>query len=218
MAVEITIPISTFDLTVSYAKPQIRLMADRVAPVQALLEALAEWHPDLDDMEIIATGKLTEQGVRIRIAAQKASFFFGVTACKFVKDAANWSEADEILRLLQTALTTLAQTSGLEFGKRVSILSLHLQLKTVSFKEILRNFISPELLKLDPSPADAMATVVRWPKHRITLDGSAAIANGIFLQMEREFDSAVSFDDMKNTIFQDEARLLQLLGVEEVDT
>ena len=73
MAVEITIPISTFDLVISYAKPQIRLMADRVAPVQALLDALGEWHPDLDDMEIIATGKITEQGIRIRFAAQKAS-------------------------------------------------------------------------------------------------------------------------------------------------
>lgn len=217
MGAEITIPISTFDLTVSYAKPEIRLMADRVAPIQALLDALAGWHPDLDDMEVIATGKLTEQGVRIRMAAQRASFFFGVTACQFVKDGANWSEADDILRLLQTALTTLAKTSGLEFGKRVSILSLHLQLKTLSFKDILRNFMSPDLLKLDPSSADAMATVIRWPKHRITLDGSAAIANGIFLQMEREFDSTVSFDDMKNTIFQDEAGLLQVLGVEEVE-
>jgi hypothetical protein len=217
MAVEITIPISTFDLSVSYAKPAIRLMGDRVAPVQALLDALAEWHPDLDDMEIITTGKLTEQGVKIRIAAQKAWFFFGVTACKFVKDAANWSEADETLRLIQTALTTLAQTSGLEFGKRVTILSLHLQLKTVASKDILRSLISPELLKLDTSPADAMATVIRWPRHRITLDGSAAIANGIFLQMEREFDSTVSFDEMRNTIFEDEAELLELLGVEEVE-
>ena len=134
-----------------------------------------------------------------------------------MKDAANWPEADETLRLLQTALTTLAQTSGLAFGKRVSTLSLHLQPKTVSFKDILRNFISPELLKLDSSPTDAMATVIRWPKHRITLDGSSALANGIFLQIEREFDPAVGFDDMKNTIFQDEAGLLRLLGLEEVE-
>jgi hypothetical protein len=77
--------------------------------------------------------------------------------------------------------------------------------------------MSPELLKLDPSAADAMATILRWPKHRLTLDGSAALANGIFLQMEREFDANVSFDEMKKALFDDEAVLLKTLGVEEVE-
>lgn len=217
MPAAITIPISTFELAIAYDRPEIKLMADRIVPVQALFTALGPWAPELDDMEIITAGKLSEQGVKIRISSQKASFFFGTTGCKFTKDAANWAEADEILRLLTTALGALNKTSGVTFGKRTAILSLHLQLKTVSFKDILRTFMAPELLKLDPSPTEAMAIVARWPKHRITLDGSAALANGIFLQTEREFDANTTFDDMKTIIFNDEAELLKLLGVEEVE-
>jgi hypothetical protein len=213
----ITIPISTFELSIAYEKPEIKLMTDRVVPVQALFTALGPWAPELDDMEIITAGKLSEQGVKIRISSQKASFFFGTTGCKFTKDAANWADADEILRLITTALGALNETSGVTFGKRTAILSLHLQLKTVSFKDILRTFMSPELLKLDPSPTEAVAIVARWPKHRITLDGSAALANGIFLQTEREFDANTTFEDMKTIIFNDETELLKLLGVEEVE-
>jgi hypothetical protein len=218
MPAAITIPISTFELSITYRKPEIRLMGDRVGLVQALLDALAPWNPDLDEMEVITTGKPSEQGIKIRIGTQKASFFIGATGCKFVKEAADWSDADEILRLLGTVLTTLIQASGVVFAKQVTILSLHLELKAVSFKDILRAFIVPEILKLYPSPPNAMATVVRWQKRRITLDGSAALANGIFLQMEREFDANATYDEMKKTIFDDEAELLKMLGVEEVET
>jgi hypothetical protein len=217
MPAAITIPISTFELSITYQKPAIRLMADRVTVLEALFAALEPWSPDVDEMEIITTGKPSEQGVKIRISTQKASFFFSATVCKFIKESANWSDADEVQRLIEAAVTALAQASGVVFGKQVTILSLHLQLKSVSFKDILRGFMSPELLKLDPLAANAMATVLRWPKHRITLDGSAALANGIFVQMEREFDPKSTFNDMKETILNDEIDLLKLLGVEEAE-
>jgi hypothetical protein len=217
MRAAITIPISTFELAVVYEKPVIKLMADRAATVQALFTAFAPWSPALDDMELVTTGKPSEQGVKIRIAAQKVSFFFGATSCKFTKDAATWLEADETLRILDTALATLAKVSGVTFGKRVAILSLHLQLKTDSFKDILRPFLVPAILKLDQAPTEATAIVARWPTRRITLDGSAALANGIFVQMEREFDAAATFEVMKDTIRNDETELLAMLGVEEVE-
>jgi hypothetical protein len=50
------------------------------------------------------------------------------------------------------------------------------------------------------------------------LDGSAAIANGIFVQTEREFDTHTTYQDMKQTIQNDEAELFNLLGVEEIDS
>jgi hypothetical protein len=216
MLAAITIPISTFELSIIYQKPEIRLMGDRVGLVQALFDALAPWNPDLDEMEVITTGKPSEHGIKIRVGSQKASFFFSATGCKFVKEAANWSDAEEILRLLGTVLTTLVETCGVAFAKQVAILSLHLELKTVPFKDILRAFVVPPLLELDSSPPNAMATVVRWPKRRITLDGSAALANGIFIQTEREFDAKATFDQMKKIIFDDETELLKVLGVEEV--
>lgn len=218
MPAEITIPISVFELTVKYDKPNIRLMADRAGAVQELFAAFAPWHPQLDDMELLTTGKPTEQGVKIKIASQNASFFFGAVHCKFVKDPAVWAEADHITAILVAALEALQRATGIDYANKTSVLSLHLQPKTVQFQDILRRFIVPEILALSKIQTSAMAIVCRWPKYRITLDGSAALANGIFVQSERQFDATTSLDDIKATIFQDEQDLFRLLDVQEVES
>jgi hypothetical protein len=216
MPAEITIPISTFELTVRYEKPNILLLTDRGASVQEIFSSFAAWNPQLDDMEVITAGKPTEQGVRIKIASQNASFFFGATECKFVKNSAVWAEADQILSILAAGLDALHRSAGIAYGDRTSVLSLHLQPKTVQFRDILRKFVVPEILSLSCDELATMAVVTKWSRYRITLDGSAALANGIFVQAERRFDSKASFDDMKKIIFQDEQDLLKLLDVVEV--
>jgi hypothetical protein len=218
MAAAITIPISTFELAIAYERPEVRLLADRAPIVQALFARLAPWNPSIDDMEVLTAGKPSEQGVKIKIPSRNASFFFGASSCRFTKDTANWSEADEILKLLTALLDTLVATGGVKFGKRAAIVTLHLQPKTVSSKDILRRLIVPHILKLESAPTEAMAVVTRWPNRRITIDGSAALANGIFLQMEREFDASLSFDEMKKAILSDESELFELLDIEEVES
>ncbi len=216
MPAEITIPISVFELTVKYDKPNILLMAERAGAIQELFAAFAPWNLQLDDMEVLTAGKPTEQGVQIKIAAQNASFFFGAAHCKFVKNSAIWAEADQILAILTAALEALHRAAGVDYADKTSILTLHLQPKTVQFRDILRKFIVPEILALAKDQTTAMAIVSRWPKYRITLDGSAALANGIFVQAERQFDATISFDDMRAAIFQDEQDLFKLLDVQEV--
>jgi hypothetical protein len=216
MPTAITIPISMFELAIGYQKPELRLLADRARPVQALFDAFAPWTPRLDDMEIITAGRHSEQGVKIRINGQGASFFFGALGCRFTQENATWDHAANLQELVTIALNTLATSTGVIFGTKTSIVSRHLQPETGSFKDILRNFIVPGIQNLAQEPAIAMAIVARWPKRRITLDGSAALANAIFLQTEREFDSAVSLEQIQKTLWAERQELFELLGVAEV--
>jgi hypothetical protein len=215
MPSDITIPISVFELTLFYEKPEVKFLGDRSVAAQALFTALAPMNPGVDDMELITTGRLSEQGVALKIPSQKISFFFGPTYCKFTKDGAEWSEADQILNLLTLMSDALASSAELKFAKRLSVLSLHLQLTTVSFKEILRTLMVPGILGLEVEQTDTMAIVARWPKRSLTLDGSAALANGLFLRNEREFDSGISFKDMQAAIRKDQQQLFTLLDVQE---
>ena len=218
MPTEITIPISVFEVIVRYSKPNFRLMTDRVGAVEEVFAAFAPWNPQLDDMELVTTGKLTEQGVQIKISSQNASFFFGAAHCKFIKNAALWAEADQILAILSVGLEALQRATGVDYADRTSFLSLHLQPKTVQFRDILRRFIVPEILALSNDQTTVMAIISKWPKYRITLDGSAAFANAIYVQMERQFEATTSFDDMKAAILQDELDLFKLLDIEEVES
>ena len=81
---------------------------------------------------------------------------------------------------------------------------------------LLRPFLFPSIAALETVPSDAIASVVRWPGRRITLDGSAVLANALFLNLERDFDPNVPLEEMKATIINDETALLKLLDVEEV--
>jgi hypothetical protein len=134
MAEQITIPISIFEVTIRYEQPVIRLLADRVAIVQALFDTFAEYEPNPDDLEAVTTGKTTEQGIKLRLASQRVSLFFGATGCKFTKEAAVWAEADKILGILSSFLNILTKMGEARLGKRNAVLSLHLQPKTVSFQ------------------------------------------------------------------------------------
>lgn len=115
-----------------------------------------------------------------------------------------------------TVLEVLIENGGVELGNKSTSLALHIQPKNIPFRELLQPFLAPALAQLENSQVHTMAYVVKWKGRRIMLDGSAAIANAIFVHLEREFEPTVSFDDMKQAIFNDEATILKLLNVEEI--
>jgi hypothetical protein len=216
MPEHVTIPISGFELSVNYAKPDVKLWVDRGPIVQGIFEALCQWNPNFDDIEVINVGKPSEQGVKLKVASRNISFFFGPTGCRLTKDAATWADADEMIRIHETALSVLAAIGHVAFARKIAILSLHLQPKILSFREILRPFLAQPIAKLEDSPVEAIAIVARWNGRRITLDGSAAIVNGVYVQSEREFESTTSYDEVKSAVLNDELALFKLLDLEEV--
>lgn len=218
MSEQITIPISTFDVSIAYVRPVLNLWLDRAIVVQKMFDIFEEWELNADDVEPITGGKPSEQGVKFKLPKQKVSFFFGPASCKFTKEAATWDGADEMLRILGAALEVLVTIGGVKLGKRSTSLALHLQPKNLPFKELLWPFLSPMIAKLENSQAEAMAYVVRWKGRRITIDGSAAFANGVFLHLERDFDADISFDEIKTTIYNDEVAMFKLLKIEEVES
>jgi hypothetical protein len=216
MAEPVSIPISNFEISITYVRPVLNLWLDRAAIVQKMFDVFEPWHLNLDDVEGITTGKPSEQGVKFKLPVQKITFFFGPGGCKFTKESATWTEADETFRVLAAALEVLIRQGGVELGSKATSLALHLQPRAVSFKELLRPFLAPAIAQLENSPAEALAYVVRWAGRRITLDGSAALANGVFIHLERDFDATASFDDVKATVLNDEVTIFRLLNVEQV--
>jgi len=105
-----------------------------------MFDAFEPWKLTLDDVEPVTTGKPSEQGVKFKLPLQEITFFFGAASCKFTKEAANWSQADETLNILRVALDVLVQQGRVELGKKSTSLALHLQPQGMPFKELLRPF------------------------------------------------------------------------------
>jgi hypothetical protein len=211
----VTIPISFFELTVDYERPDFKLWIERADIVQGVFDALKPWDPKLDDVEVRSTGKPSEQGVNFKLPLKRVSFFFGPASCKFTRDDADWGSSEETISILETFVSTLIRLSGVAIGAQKTAVALHLQPRKLHFMEILGQFVAPQLAALEKEPVRTMASIAKWPKRKVTIDGSGALANGVFLRLERDFESSSTYYEIAAQLRQDEEELFRILGVEE---
>jgi hypothetical protein len=188
---------------------------DRAFVVQGIFEALKPWGPRIDDVDAITTGKTSEQGFTIKLPLKRVSFFFGPASCKFTRENVDWQSADETIAILDAAVSALIRSGGIAMGPKNTAISLHLQPKSLPFIALLTPFIAPQFATLGSEPVMAMATVARWAHRKVTIDGSAVLANAVFLRFEREFPSSATYDEIAEQLRKDEEDLFKILGVEE---
>ncbi len=211
----VTIPISIFDFTVDYERPEFQLLADRAGIVQAIFDGLKPWNPSVDDIEFLNTGKTSEQGTNLRLPMKRVSFFIGPSYFRFSKEAADWHSAQETIEILDHVLSALLRLSGVKVATKKTSLSMHLQPRRLTFIDILRPFIAPPLAALESDPLITLAAVAKWNNRKVTVDGSAAVANGVFVRLDRDFPAASTYEDIIQQLKTDQANIFELLGVEE---
>ncbi|MGA2425166.1 MAG: hypothetical protein ABSG07_14280 [Terriglobales bacterium] len=210
----ISIPLSFFEATFPYKEPNVRLWLDRATVVQDLFTALKPWHIDVDNVEIITTGKPSEQGLKFKLPEKQIAFFFSPTLCRFSKDNADWESAEETIAIMDVAFSTLARSGKIEAAKIETVIALHMQPKALPFMKILGQFVPAQLAALD-GEVKTMASIVKWDKRKVIIDGSAQIANALFLRFEREFDGTAAYQQIAEQLRADEEALFAMLDVKE---
>ena len=211
----VTIPIAIVEIAIEYANPSMKLLVDRAKVVDQLFRAFKPWDIKVDDVEVLQEGKPSEQGVKFKLPLKRTSFFFGAAVCKLVRDDAGWDTAEETIEILNAGWKTLVEIGAVEAGSFRTAIAMHLQPKTLPFIELLRPFAPAPLTTLDSTPIKAIAAVLKWEKRRVTVDGSAQLANGLFIRMEREFEGTTTFVEVAQQLKKDEDQTFALIGVEE---
>jgi hypothetical protein len=210
----VVIPISFFEATFDYKETNIMLWLDRAVVVQALFAALKPWNVAVDDVEIITTGKPSEQGLKFKLPQKQASFFFSPTLCRFSKDNADWQSAEDTIAVMAAAYSALANAGKIEAATIKTVIALHMQPKSLPFMNILRPFVPVSLIALDKD-VKTMASIVKWDKRKVIIDGSGQLANGIFLRFEHEFDGAATYEEIAKQLRADEEAFFAILDVKE---
>lgn len=211
----VKIPISYFEVEMEYGSPDLKMWLDRINVVQAVYTALQPWGVKVDDVEILTTGKPSEQGIKFKIPQKLSTFFFGPANCKFTRDGTSWDTAEETIQILNAAVSALIQQTGAEIIKRKTVIALHAQLANLPFIQVLSPFIPPALGALEGEKPKTMAVVIKWENRKVTIDGSGQLANGIFIRFERDFDGKAFYDDMAMQLLADEHAIFEVLGIQE---
>jgi hypothetical protein len=215
MAEPVKIPISFFEVAADYERPDLKLWADRAVIVQGIFDALRPWDIGIDDVEPHNTGKPSEQGVTFKLPLKRVAFFFGAASCRFTRDDADWNSAEETATILDTALAALMRLGGVQIAMKKTAISMHIQPRALSFIDILRPFLPAQLAALETEPVMTMAAVAKWDNRKVTIDGSATLANGLFVRLERDFPGASTYQEIALQLRKDEEALFKILGVEE---
>jgi hypothetical protein len=206
---------SFFEVEIEFTEPALKLWLDRIAIVEAVYAAMHPWNITVDDVEVITTGKPSEQGVRFKIPEKRSSFFFGAAACKFARDNTNWNTAEETISILDAALKAFSSQSQVTFKTFKTAVALHVQPKVKPFVEIMQPIIPANMAALEGEPCKTMAIILKWPTRRVTIDGSAQLANGLFIRYERDFSGDATFDIMAKQLYADEMQIFAMLDVTE---
>jgi hypothetical protein len=215
MPVLVTIPIATFDMAMEYTAPSMKLIMDRANVVDQLFRGFREWDIKVDDVEVITEGKPSTQGIKFKIPSKRTAFFFGAGLCRITRDDANWESAEDTIAILNVGLKTLVEVGGVTIGTYKTSIALHIQPKTAQFIELIKPFASPKIAALVNEEIDRFATVVKWKDRRITIDGSAQLANAAFLKFERDFDGSTPIGVIATKLRADEDELFAMLNIEE---
>jgi hypothetical protein len=95
-------------------------------------------------------------------------------------------------------------------------IALHAQMKNKQFIEVLRPFLPAAIVSLHDERVTTAATIIKWEKNKLILDGSGSVANGMFIRLEREFGAVVGFEEIAGELRKDEEAVFKLLDIEEV--
>jgi hypothetical protein len=211
----ITIPISFFEYVAEFERPVFALWMDRARVVEAVFDVLGPWNPTIDNMEVITTGKNSEQGVNFKLPEKRAAFFFGPASCKFTKEAVDWDSAQEIIGILGAARAKLIELSRAAVSVQRTQIALHFLPKTKAFIDILRPLLPKQMEALHDEKVTTAAIILKWEKSKLILDASASIANGVFLRLEKEFKGNAGLDAIALELKKDEDAAFAMLDVIE---
>ncbi|MDX1983586.1 MAG: hypothetical protein SFV51_25160 [Bryobacteraceae bacterium] len=143
------------------------------------------------------------------------SIFFGHGHCRIVRDGISWQSTEETVEILNAAVPALCGASSVTISRQRASIAMHIQLRSGPFIRTLRPLISTHLPSLEAEPIQTMAAVVKWQNRKVTVDGSAAVANGVFLRLEREFSWTASYSEIATRIRSGQDSVFELLGVGE---
>jgi hypothetical protein len=91
---------------------------------------------------------------------------------------------------------------------------LHIQLKEKPRKEVTAPLLSPLASELLDGKADFPGIILSGEEASVIIDASVAYANALFVRIARKHPPEAPFEELAQTLRNDERRIFDVLGLE----
>jgi hypothetical protein len=178
----------------------------------AMHKALSPWNVGLDNITWNQAPKNARE-IQVTFGVPMLSASIQVSLWGMYMSALNvdWSSAQQIILLFQTALDALKKVVGQQFQSQRTTLGFHVKPGAKPFRETLAQFVNP---KVPGSENATMFGVSAYsPEFTFIIDASLVFQQGLFIKLIRSFPAASRVEEMARTIHLDEETVLRSVGL-----
>lgn len=177
-----------------------------------LYRALAPWRIELQNISWNRDAKnLQETQISCFIPSLSAAVHIGIGGVTMSALNPEWSHAEQLAVLFQTALAALKASTSTEIASHTTALGFHLKPGKKPFREVMKQFVNAKAL--GSGNASMCGISVYAPDYSFVVDSSALYPDSVFVKMTRVFPGGMTFDQMAGIIYRDEETLLGRLGL-----
>jgi hypothetical protein len=210
--------LSFFEYQSSYKEPIFGALTSS-APMAALFSAFKEWNVSLSDISANQSpANAAEYQTTVELLNRRFVFSVGLGVAKLSVTNPNWSEVEQVARIINAGLTAIRSTTDAEISQQTVHLSMHLKPRGCSIYELTSRFISPETaLVMSDQPLaygfSVYSTDTTW-----IVDLSALSAEVLFVRLSRSFNPNVSLEEIFSSISRDQEKALEALRLRIVES
>ncbi|MGD1156973.1 MAG: hypothetical protein ABSA41_14230 [Terriglobia bacterium] len=214
------IPYSHLGYTAVFKKPIIEAWSPPTKLIAAILGSLQPSGYNLDGIETnVQTRKLDEYSIvfrRTTPVAPARSLTLGLGKAFVAAENLDWTEAEQFISGQSAAFNAIREVGGAEVQSQQLVVGMHIQLKDRPRKDVTAPLLSSVASQLIDGEADFSGVVLLREKTILLIDASLALANGLFVRISREHPPESTFEELAETLRNDERRIFDVLGLEGI--
>ncbi|MFV1980023.1 MAG: hypothetical protein ACC655_02625 [Rhodothermia bacterium] len=182
---------------------------------QALLRSLGQWGVSLEDISVSqSAANAAEVHTRIELFSRKVVLEVGIGQLRFSADDPDWGNAETLVEVVEKTLSGVRSVLGVSIDRHWATLAFHFSVQGREPGELTKAFLNPVSELLDEPGVRSFGVSVYREDGHFVLDTSVMYPNALFMRILREFPGDVSFRKVGETIYEEEARYLRMLGLE----
>lgn len=218
---EAEIAYSAVEYTAFFKAPILEAWAVSPLVIKRLLEALEPWGFRLDGVEDKTRGveKLADWAILFRRTSPVAPGFtisVGLGKLLITIDNPAWTEAENLVATMSAARNVIVEFGRAEIQWQQLALTMHIQIKTRSRKEVTEPLLSPLAFELLDGEVMFPGIILHRQKSSVIIDASVPYANGLFIRMARDHAPERTFQELADVLRRDEEQLFAVLGLEGI--
>jgi len=204
------IPESYFEYRAEFTVPMFGVWTLPNPLVSSLFLALKGWGIGLGDITWNKEpSSYNDFQITINVLKLNAQIKFGLDSTTFIATNPDWSGAKELMELFKAAMDVIQKAATAGISSQDVALAMHVRTGEKSSKQTMSAFVNADLL----GPAQMYGISVYKEDSWFVVDKSVRYPDCFFVRLQRRHGASASFDDIARRLYEDELKVLQMLGL-----